>query len=280
MPDVLFAPWRYEYLVADKTGGCIFCEAAASGDDEESLVVFRGRTGVRDPEPVSLHQRPRHGRAVRATRPGSRTRTRRPLQELIETIARAEKILVAALPDRRPERRRQLRLRGRRGRRRPLPRPRRSALERRHELHDRRRGNARRPRGALGDARAGSRRSSRRPAVSERGQPAPRPPRSPRRVGRWRPRRWPGSFRGSATSTSGAGGRRSLYAAIVTATFLARALLRGAPLLGRGRTAADDPRHVRGLRRRPPEPRGAPAVRRTRAARSSRRPTSTAAPTC
>ena len=42
MPDVLFAPWRYEYLVADKTGGCIFCEAAASADDGESLVVFRG----------------------------------------------------------------------------------------------------------------------------------------------------------------------------------------------------------------------------------------------
>ncbi|HTR03310.1 MAG TPA: HIT domain-containing protein [Thermoanaerobaculia bacterium] len=42
MPDVLFAPWRYEYLVSDKQTGCIFCEAAASRDDEGSLVVFRG----------------------------------------------------------------------------------------------------------------------------------------------------------------------------------------------------------------------------------------------
>jgi ATP adenylyltransferase len=43
MPDVLFAPWRYEYLVADKSGGCIFCEALAAPGQEESLVVFRGR---------------------------------------------------------------------------------------------------------------------------------------------------------------------------------------------------------------------------------------------
>jgi len=43
MPDVLFAPWRYEYLVSDKNVACIFCEAAASRDDERSLVVFRGK---------------------------------------------------------------------------------------------------------------------------------------------------------------------------------------------------------------------------------------------
>ena len=43
MPDVLFAPWRYEYLVSEKPVGCIFCEAAVSRDDDESLVVYRGR---------------------------------------------------------------------------------------------------------------------------------------------------------------------------------------------------------------------------------------------
>jgi len=42
MPDVLFAPWRYEYLVSEKQGGCIFCEAAASSDEDASLIVFRG----------------------------------------------------------------------------------------------------------------------------------------------------------------------------------------------------------------------------------------------
>lgn len=43
MPAVLFAPWRYEYLVAEKPGSCIFCDAAASGDAEASLVVHRGK---------------------------------------------------------------------------------------------------------------------------------------------------------------------------------------------------------------------------------------------
>ncbi len=44
MPDVLFAPWRYEYLVSDKSGtNCFFCEAAASESDLETLVVSRGR---------------------------------------------------------------------------------------------------------------------------------------------------------------------------------------------------------------------------------------------
>src|SRR5262245_3012005 len=43
MPDVLFAPWRYEYLVSEKETHCIFCAAAASPDDAASLVVARGR---------------------------------------------------------------------------------------------------------------------------------------------------------------------------------------------------------------------------------------------
>jgi ATP adenylyltransferase len=42
MAEILFAPWRYEYLVSEKPSGCIFCEAAASGDAEDSLVLFRG----------------------------------------------------------------------------------------------------------------------------------------------------------------------------------------------------------------------------------------------
>ena len=43
MPEVLFAPWRYEYLVAEKSKTCIFCEALASADEEKSLIVYRGR---------------------------------------------------------------------------------------------------------------------------------------------------------------------------------------------------------------------------------------------
>jgi ATP adenylyltransferase len=39
--EALFAPWRLEYLMSDKTGGCIFCEALAA-DDADSLIVDRG----------------------------------------------------------------------------------------------------------------------------------------------------------------------------------------------------------------------------------------------
>lgn len=43
MPAVLFAPWRYEYLVSAKPDGCVFCDAAASDDAQASLVVYRGK---------------------------------------------------------------------------------------------------------------------------------------------------------------------------------------------------------------------------------------------
>jgi ATP adenylyltransferase len=39
----LWAPWRLEYIrQADEQEGCVFCLAAASEDDVESLVVHRG----------------------------------------------------------------------------------------------------------------------------------------------------------------------------------------------------------------------------------------------
>jgi ATP adenylyltransferase len=42
----LWAPWRLEYIAsADNQTGCIFC-AAIEGDDEETLVVSRGRRGI------------------------------------------------------------------------------------------------------------------------------------------------------------------------------------------------------------------------------------------
>jgi ATP adenylyltransferase len=95
MPEVLFAPWRYEYLVSDKSNGCIFCDAAASSSDEASLVVYRGRSVF-----VVLNRYPytnghvmvapyRHDAWLSA----SEGKT---LTELIATLARAERILVEA----------------------------------------------------------------------------------------------------------------------------------------------------------------------------------------
>ena len=93
MPEVLFAPWRYEYLVSDKKTECIFCEAAASRDDEQSLVVFRGKRVF-----VLLNRYPyTNGHVMVApvaheawfSESGSET-----LTELIATVARAQAILV------------------------------------------------------------------------------------------------------------------------------------------------------------------------------------------
>jgi ATP adenylyltransferase len=42
----LWAPWRLEYIAsADDQPGCIFC-AAVEGDDDEKLVVSRGRRAI------------------------------------------------------------------------------------------------------------------------------------------------------------------------------------------------------------------------------------------
>jgi ATP adenylyltransferase len=44
MTKQLWAPWRLEYISsADEQDGCVFCDAAGV-DDEEALVVHRGRT--------------------------------------------------------------------------------------------------------------------------------------------------------------------------------------------------------------------------------------------
>ncbi len=94
MPEVLFAPWRYEYLVSDKQGACIFCEAAASHDDDQSLVVHRGKRVF-----VLLNRYPyTNGHIMVAplaheawfSDSGAET-----LAELITTVANAQKLLVA-----------------------------------------------------------------------------------------------------------------------------------------------------------------------------------------
>src|SRR5262245_85191 len=95
MPDVLFAPWRYEYLVSEKETHCIFCAAAASRNDEESLVVHRGRKVF-----VVLNRYPYTNGHVMVT-PYAHERwlsqsDSDTLNELIATVARAEKILVSA----------------------------------------------------------------------------------------------------------------------------------------------------------------------------------------
>ena len=274
MPDVLFAPWRYEYLVSDKQGACIFCEAAASDDDDESLVVHRGKRVF-----VLLNRYPyTNGHVMVAplaheawlSDSGAET-----LTELIATVARGAEDPRVGVPDRRPERRHQLRVgRGRR-RRRSLPRPRRAALGGGHELHDRRR---RRPRRARGPRRRRAAASA--PLFAEARVSAPEPTAAAAA-------RSPLAAMALAWLFPGLGhfylGRRRTaiaFALIVTATFLAGLSLPGPPLHGRGGPAADDPRDLRRLRRRPAEHRGARPLGESRRDDPRRRPTSTAARTC
>jgi len=43
--DILRAPWRMDYVGSESTDkiGCIFCDFAAAENDEENLVISRGR---------------------------------------------------------------------------------------------------------------------------------------------------------------------------------------------------------------------------------------------
>ena len=94
MPEVLFAPWRYEYLVSDKQDACIFCEAAASHGDEKSLVVHRGKRVF-----VLLNRYPYTNGHIMVAPIGHEAwfsdSVAETLTELITTVTRAQKLLVA-----------------------------------------------------------------------------------------------------------------------------------------------------------------------------------------
>ena len=40
--EVLWAPWRMEYILSDKEKGCFLCDAAESNDDKSVHVIARG----------------------------------------------------------------------------------------------------------------------------------------------------------------------------------------------------------------------------------------------
>ena len=46
MSETLWAPWRMDYILSEKTEGCVFCNAAAQtgGTDDENYVVYRGKS--------------------------------------------------------------------------------------------------------------------------------------------------------------------------------------------------------------------------------------------
>ena len=55
--DALWAPWRMEYILgADKKDeqGCIFCNRIQRKNDEQDLILWRGKACHRHHEPVPL----------------------------------------------------------------------------------------------------------------------------------------------------------------------------------------------------------------------------------
>jgi ATP adenylyltransferase len=96
MPAVLFAPWRYEYLVSDKSAaGCFLCEAATASSPEEErarFVVHRGKKVL-----VILNRYPYTNGHVMVAPLAHESRLSdsdsETLHELIHTVARAEEIL-------------------------------------------------------------------------------------------------------------------------------------------------------------------------------------------
>ena len=40
--DILWAPWRMEYILGEKEKGCIFCARLESQQDQKNLILYRG----------------------------------------------------------------------------------------------------------------------------------------------------------------------------------------------------------------------------------------------
>ena len=40
--DHLWSPWRLEYILSDKSSGCVFCDKISAGDDVSEHVLLRG----------------------------------------------------------------------------------------------------------------------------------------------------------------------------------------------------------------------------------------------
>ncbi len=40
--DILWAPWRMEYILGEKEKGCIFCTRMKSQEDQKNLILYRG----------------------------------------------------------------------------------------------------------------------------------------------------------------------------------------------------------------------------------------------
>ncbi len=42
--DILYSPWRIDYILSNKDKKCIFCNKPKKNNDEENLILFRSKT--------------------------------------------------------------------------------------------------------------------------------------------------------------------------------------------------------------------------------------------
>ena len=41
MSDILYSPWRLQYILSNKDNECIFCVKPSENDDEKHLILYR-----------------------------------------------------------------------------------------------------------------------------------------------------------------------------------------------------------------------------------------------
>ena len=94
--DTLWAPWRMEYLMSDKPGGCIFCDKPRANDDDRNFIVFRTALSF-----AMLNAYPYNNGHVMVApfrHVGSLTElTAEERCDLMESVARAEGLIARAL---------------------------------------------------------------------------------------------------------------------------------------------------------------------------------------
>lgn len=92
MTETLFAPWRLQYLMAEKASSCIFCEALARRGEESSLIVHEGKSVF-----TILNRYPYTNGHVMVAPRGHEARlsesSPETLQELIREIALSQEVL-------------------------------------------------------------------------------------------------------------------------------------------------------------------------------------------
>ena len=44
--EKIWAPWRMQYILSDKKGGCVFCEKVQEKEDKRNYILFRDTLGI------------------------------------------------------------------------------------------------------------------------------------------------------------------------------------------------------------------------------------------